>query len=192
MSAIVSLRFLTEPAYALVGAVLPDDGSGEVRLLVSSDAVVAYPAEARPLLEYLSVLRGRSELLGQLAEWEAEPSDLDELVGEGLLLQLPPNDEQSVREALAGLTLRINGDAGAAADGQSVLLQLPTNRAVDISLVTAAVLNAPVIRTLGASVRDLAQTTAIPEDDIWRSVLHDLTAVLTTGAGNLVRVGAEP
>lgn len=190
MSAIVSLRLLSEPAYTVVGAVLPDDGSGEVRLLVSPESILAYPEEARALLTYLSVLRSRSELLEQLPVWGAEPSDLDELVEAGILLHLPAT-ESGVREAVTGLSVRITAEAAPAPDGRSWLLRLSSGRTVDISVTTAAVLDAPTVRSLGAGVKAVAEATSVSEDDLWRSVLHDLTGILTTGAGNLVRVGGS-
>ena len=64
MIPIASLRFLTEPAYVLVGALLPgDDPTAEVRLLFSTDAVLSYPPTARPILEYLSVLRSEADVV---------------------------------------------------------------------------------------------------------------------------------
>lgn len=188
MSAIVSLRLLSEPAYIVVGAVLPDDGSGEVRLLVSPDTVLAYPEDLRPLITYLSVLRSRSELLEQLPAWGAEPSDLDDLVQAGVLLELPTT-EGGVREAVSPLAVRIAADAAPAFDGKSWLLRLPSGRSVGISVATAAVLDAPTVRSLATGVRVIAEGLPVPEDDLWRSVLHDLTGILTTRAGSFVRVG---
>lgn len=193
MTPIISLRLLTEPAYALVGSVIPgDDPTGEVRLLVSRQVVMVYPPQARPLLEYLSVVRSESDVLDQVARWGGTPSELADLVREGLLIQLPANDEDAVREAVEGLTLWMAAEAMAAPGGQSVLLCLSTDRAVAISPVTAAVLELAVILTLGAGVHDVSQRTGIPKDQVWRSVVHDLTAILSTGAGNLLRVGADP
>jgi hypothetical protein len=71
------------------------------------------------------------------------------------------------------------------------LLRLSSGRTVDISVTTAAVLDAPTVRSLGAGVKAVAEATSVSEDDLWRSVLHDLTGILTTGAGNLVRVGGS-
>jgi len=190
---IVSLRFLTEPAYALVGAILPrEEGSAEVRLLVSPGTVLAYPPQARPLLEYLSILRSESDVVDQVTHWGGAPDDLDGLVRDGCLIRLPAHDEEAVRAEVEGLALWVTAVAVAAPDGQSVLLRLPTDDAVAISPVTAAVLDAPDLRSLGFGVRDASAKTSMTQEHIWRHVLYDLTAILTTGTGSLLRVGAEP
>lgn len=193
MTPLISLRSLAEPAYALVGAVIPgDDPTGEVRLVTSPNAVMAYPPQARPLLEYLSVLHSESDVLDQVTRWGGTRGDLDSLVKDNLLIRLPAHDEAAVRGALEGLAVWVAAEAVAGQDAQSVLLRLPTHDAVAISPVTAAVLETPDIRSLGDGVRDVSAKTTIPHDHIWRCVLYDLTAILTTGAGHLVRVKTEP
>lgn len=193
MTAIASLRFLTEPAYVLVGAVLPgEDSSAEVQLLISPGTVLAYPAQARPLLEYLSVLRSESDVLDQVARWGGTPDDLDYLVRESRLLRLPANNEEAVREMVKGLAVWVAAVAVATPDGESVLLRLPSDDAVAISSTTAAALDSSDLRSLGSGVRRVSAVTAIPQDHIWRYVLYDLTAILTTGAGHLVGAGTDP
>lgn len=189
MSPVVSLRLLTEPAYVLLGGLLPDTGSGEARVLVSPVSVVAYPAPARPLLEYLAVLRSRPDAVAEIARWDGEADDLDRLSSEGLLVRFPPADEEAVRDLLSRLTVRVTAEPALAADGRSVLLRLPGDRAVDIDLLTAAVLDGPVTRSLGGSVAAVAAAAGLEEDSVWRAVVHDLTGILTAGAGHLARMG---
>ena len=193
MTPIVSLRFLTEPAYVLVGALLPgEDPPAEVRLLFSTDAVLSYPPTARPILEYLSVLRSEADLVETMHGWGSTPDDLDGLVRDGRIIRFPADDEDGVRERLEGLAVRVTAGAVAIIDGESVRLHLPTDRRVGIGLESAAVLDTPRLRTLSEGVREVSKATETPEDFIWRSVIHDLTTLLSTGAGALVRVGAEP
>lgn len=96
--------------------------------MVAPDAVDHYPAAARPALEYPSVLRGRSAALTDLAQWDAEPNDLDQLVEAGVLIGFPARDETAVREVLASLALAITAKTKIASDGKTLLLLLlPTS-----------------------------------------------------------------
>lgn len=189
MNPIVSLRLIAEPAYVLLGGLLSGGSSDEVRVLVSPNAVVAYPAQARPLLEYLAVLRSQSDAVKTIARWGGEADDLERLSAEGMLIRFPASDEAGVRDVLSGLTVRITAEAALAVDGRSVLLRLPDDRAVDIDLLTAAVLDAPTTRPLGESVAVVAKSSGLTDDAIWRVAVHDLTGVLGTGAGHLARIG---
>ena len=89
MSPITSLRSLTEPAFALVGIVLPADGDAdEVQVLTSPESVVAYPGEGRELLTWFGRMRSRSDALAQLESWGGTSEDLGALVGSGLVVEL--------------------------------------------------------------------------------------------------------
>jgi len=187
MTPIVSLRFLQEPAYVLLGGLLADDGSGRPRVIVSPDSIVQFPPEAGPALRYFATLRSRSDAIRAIGEWDGSPDDLDALVAAGTLVGFPANDEHGVREVLTPLTVRVTADAALASDGRSVLLRLPTDRAVVIDPVTAAVLQYDAPRALGAAVRGVAASLELDEDAVWRGLVHDLTGVLTSGAGHLAK-----
>ena len=187
MSPITSLRSLTEPAFALVGIVLPADGDAdEVQVLTSPESVVAYPGEGRELLTWFGRMRSRSDALAQLESWGGTSEDLGALVGSGLVVELPA-DEAGVRELLARLAVAVTAPSVPAADG-SVLLQVGDGRAVPISALTAAVIG-DGRRALGVGVEEAAAAASVTPDVAWRILLTDLTGVLTTGAGHLVRVG---
>ncbi len=187
MTPIVSLRFLQEPAYVLLGGLLPDDGSGQPRVIVSPDSIVQFPPEAGPALRYFEILRSRSDAVRAIGESEGSPEDLDALVAAGTLVGFPANDEKGVREVLVPLTVRVTADAALASDGRSVLLRLPNGRAVVIDPVTAAVLEYDAPLALGAGVRGVAASLELNEDVVWRGLVHDLTGVLTSGAGHLAK-----
>lgn len=180
-----SLRVLTEPTYVLLGALLPDDGSGEVEVVVAPDASVRYPASARPILEYFSVPRGRSQALVDLAPFDAEPGDLDGLVTDGVLVLLPGDNEAGVRAAIEHLTVGVTASVTRSSDGRSVLLQLPGNRAAVMSPLTRAVLDSPGPRSLGDGVAAVVAGSDMSADEAWRRLLVDLTGILGTGAGHL-------
>ncbi len=191
MSPTASLQSLTEPAYVLLGAMLPDDGTDVVEVIVAPDAVDRYSATARPIFEYLSIPRSRSEALVALAQWDAEPTDLDRLAEEGVLVRFPGGDEEGVRAAVATLTLGVTAKARPAPDGRSVLLRLPDHRAVVMGPITAAVVNTPTARSLGDGVAAVAAEAEIPTDVVWRRLLVDLSDILGTGAGHLTRTGSS-
>lgn len=189
--AVISLRFLDEPAYVLFGGILPVEDSGEVKIRRSPDEVVAYPAEGRPVLAYLSTLHSRSEAVAAIATWDGDPDDLDTLVGQGVLVRFPAPDEEAVRGILGPLTVRVPGEAKVAPDGEYMLLLLGNGRAVGVCLLTVAVLNSTAVRPLGDAVAAVAGTSGVAQEAVWRSVVHDLTGVLSTGAGHLARAGEE-
>jgi len=185
----LSLRHLAEPAYVLLGAMLPNDGTGVVEVVVAPDAVDRYSAAARPIFEYLSIPRIRSEALAELAQWDAEPTDLDRLAEEGILVRFPGGDEEGVRAVVEALALGVTAEARLAPDGRSILLRLPNHSAVVMGPVTAAVVNASTVRSLGEGVAAVSTEAGIPPDVVWRRLLVDLSDILGTGAGHLTRTG---
>lgn len=190
MSPTVSLRSLTEPAYVLLGAMLPDDGTGVVEVVAAPHTVERYSATARPIFEYLSIPRSRSEALAELARWDAEPDDLDRLAEDGILVRFPGGDEEGVRAAVETFALGVTAEASPAPDGRSVLLRLPDHRAVVMGPITVAVVNTPTARSLGDGVAAVATESGIPADVVWRRLLVDLSDILGAGAGHLTRTGS--
>lgn len=187
-----SLRSLTEPAYVLLGGLLPADGSDGVKILRSPEEILLYPAEARPVLTYLSVLRSFSDAVPAITAWGGEEDDLGDLTKQGLLIRFPAGDEPSVRDILAPLTVRVPGDVTTTSDRSAVLLHLGDDRAVMIGWLTAAVLDEPTVRSLGQGVAAVAGFTGLDQDDVWREVVFDLTAVLSSGAGHLAMTPKAP
>lgn len=197
MTPTLSLRELNEPTYVLAGVLLPQDPADPdaVEVVVAPDAVDDYPAAARPVLEYLSVLRGRSDALTDLAPWDAEPDELDRLVAAGVLIGFPASDETAVREVIAPLALAITAKTKVASDGKTLLLLLPNERAVIMGSSTLAVLGDQTARPLGTGVAAVAAEAHVDLDWVWRHLLVDLTAILGTGAGaltHLERAGDGP
>lgn len=190
MTPTLSLRELNEPTYVLAGVLLPQDlaDPDAVEVVVAPDAVDHYPAAARPVLEYLSILRSRSEALTDLAQWDAEPTDLDQLVEVGVLIGFPASDETAVREVIAPLALAITAKTKVGSDGKALLLLLPNERAVVMGAVTLAVLGNEAVRPLGAGVAAVAAEAHVDPDWAWRHLLVNLTAILGTGAGALTHL----
>ncbi len=185
MSAVVSLRHLQEPAYVLLGGLVPDDGSGAVRVLRSGESVVEYPSDAAEAAAYFSRLRSRSDAVAAVTSWGGDAADLDALVDDGTLVCLPAGDESRVRAVLAPLGVLVPSPATLADDGLTVWLTLPDGRRAGISTLTAAVLSAAEAG-VGAGVRMVADGAGLDSDAVWRSTVHDLTTVLSTGAGYLI------
>lgn len=187
MSPIVSLRFLGEPAYILLGGLIPDGGSGPVRVLRSADSVVEYSPEAAEAIRYFSVLRSRDDAIRAIAAWGGDADDLEALVEAGTLVGFPADDEAGVRSVLAELTIVVPAEATLTGDGRTVLLRLPNGRCAAISALTAAVVEASP-GGIGIGVRTIARGAGFDEDTVWRSAVHDFTSILMTGAGHLEEV----
>ncbi|MDX6301166.1 MAG: hypothetical protein QOF53_2380 [Nocardioidaceae bacterium] len=185
MSSVGSFLDLTEPAYVLLGGLLPQDDPNEVELLVSPTSIVTFDAQAGPVLEYFSVPRTRSEALADIREWHGTPEDLDSLVADGTLVALPSGDQSQLISVLEGLTVRVTAPARMSPTGRSVLLLVADERAIDIDVHTASVLASPQVRSLGLGVEAVSQESGMALDRVWRLVLHDLSAILQTRAGHL-------
>jgi len=189
MKPIVSLRSLPEPAYILLGGLLPDNGEGELRVLRSPASVLLFEREARPILEFFSSLRSQSEA-EEFATEHDSPGALETLVTARTLVRLPADDELGVRVMLGPLCVRITAPAHVATDGETVLLRLNERQAVAIGSITATVLSREAVQSLEESIYDVARQSGLDKNVVWRSVMHDLTGVLLTGAGHLAEVSA--
>lgn len=187
-----SLQSLTEPAYVLLGGLLPLDGSGEVKILRSPTEVIAYPDQVLPILIQLSVLRSHSDAVCVLKAWGGDEADLDVFVEQRLLIRFPAGDEPSIRGVLAPMSVWVPGDAIETSDGETVLVPLNSARAVVIGRLTAAVLDAPAVRSLGDGVAAVASCTGLDLDAVWTEVIVDLTAILSAGVGHLALTSAAP
>lgn len=187
MSPIQSLRLLQEPAYVLLGGVLPDDDRDEVRVVRSPESVVGYSGEIVDAVRYFARLRSRDEAIGAIAPWGGRPADLEALVESGTLIGFPSSDESAVRSVLEPLSIVVTSPATLTDDGLIVLLRLDNGRNAAISPLTAAVVEASRAG-VGDGVRTIAAGADIDEDEVWRSTIHDLTSILSTGAGHLEEV----
>src|SRR5690349_21746730 len=77
---IISLRFLTQPAYVLLGGILPGDDSGTVLVERSRDSVVEFEPEAAEAIRYFSTLRSHDDVVRTLASWGGREEDLGAFV----------------------------------------------------------------------------------------------------------------
>ena len=188
MKPITSLRTLPEPAYILLGGLLPRDGKRDQRVLRSRDSILTFGHESFPILEFFSRLRGQSEAVEFAAEHGGSRNALDTLVTAGTLIRLPEDDESGVRCTLEPLCVRIIAPARVARDGETVLFQVNANQTVAVGPITSMVLTNDGVHSLKTSVGDVAQQWGLDGDHVWRAVIHDLTGVLMTGAGHLSAV----
>src|SRR6476469_2880306 len=125
LSPVVSLRFLTQPAYVLLGGILPGEDSGAVVVRRSHHSVVEFAPEAADAIRYFSTLRSHDDVVRALADWGGREEDLRAFVEARTLVRFPAEDEAAVRAVLEPLTVVVPARATLANDHRTVLLHPP-------------------------------------------------------------------